>query len=242
MSDDGRLRRWEAIVLAAGASSRMGFHKAFLNWQGRPLLVHQVNELLATRVRRIVVVLGSQAERVSALLQHALDFERDARPGPVERVQIVVNPTWHEGKSSSIRVGAAALTAEATDLLLLTVDQPIRAEVVEALMGAHERTGKDATLPSGGGRRGHPIALSTRHLAGLASVSEEEQGVRALIRRIENEGGLALYEMAAPCIFWNFNRPQDAMIRQERVNVRPVVLGRKLPSSGKSKNDWEVLE
>ncbi len=80
-------------------------------------------------------------------------------------------------------------------------------------MGAHETMGKPVTLPGAGGRKGHPIALSAGLREDLGSLQEEHQGLRALIRRLEQEGRMALYEMAAPCIFWNFNRPEDSVMR-----------------------------
>jgi Uncharacterized MobA-related protein len=242
VSDSGVLRRWEAVVLAAGASTRMGIHKALMAWDGQPLVAHQVKELLATRARRVVVVLGAQAQQIAAELQRHVRQPPAAPWGAEPRVEIVVNSKWREGKSSSIRSGVSALSAEATDLLLLTVDQPIRAEVLEGLMGAHETMGKPVTLPGAGGRKGHPIALSAGLREDLGSLQEEHQGLRALIRRLEQEGRMALYEMAAPCIFWNFNRPEDASCAHEPVRVRPVAFGRKFPLSGKSKSDWEVLE
>ncbi|HLS91014.1 MAG TPA: nucleotidyltransferase family protein [Limnochordia bacterium] len=242
MNDSGILRCWEAVVLAAGASTRMVFHKALMPWQGQPLVAHQVKELLATRARRVVVVLGAEAQEIAAELQRHVPQSPAAPWGGEPRLEIVVNPKWREGKSSSIRSGVAALSAEVTDLLLLTVDQPIRAEVLEGLMGAHEMMGKPVTLPGAGGRKGHPVALSAGLREELGSLQEEHQGLRALIRRLEKEGGVAVYEMAAPCIFWNFNRPEDAAIAHEPVRVRPVAFGRKFPLSGKSKSDWEVLE
>lgn len=242
VNDSGILRCWEAVVLAAGASTRMVFHKALMPWQGQPLVAHQVKELLATRARRVVVVLGAEAQEIAAELQRHVPQSPAAPWGGEPRLEIVVNPKWREGKSSSIRSGVAALSAEVTDLLLLTVDQPIRAEVLEGLMGAHEMMGKPVTLPGAGGRKGHPVALSAGLREELGSLQEEHQGLRALIRRLEKEGGVAVYEMAAPCIFWNFNRPEDAAIAHEPVRVRPVAFGRKFPLSGKSKSDWEVLE
>jgi len=242
VNDSGILRCWEAVVLAAGASNRMVFHKALMPWQGQPLVAHQVKELLATRARRVVVVLGAEAQEIAAELQRHVPQSPAAPWGGEPRLEIVVNPKWREGKSSSIRSGVAALSAEVTDLLLLTVDQPIRAEVLEGLMGAHEMMGKPVTLPGAGGRKGHPVALSAGLREELGSLQEEHQGLRALIRRLEKEGGVAVYEMAAPCIFWNFNRPEDAAIAHEPVRVRPVAFGRKFPLSGKSKSDWEVLE
>ncbi len=105
MSDSGVLRRWEAVVLAAGASTRMGIHKALMAWEGQPLVAHQVKELLATRARRVVVVLGAQAQQIAAELQRHVRQPPAAPWGAEPRVEIVVNSKWREGKSSSIRSG-----------------------------------------------------------------------------------------------------------------------------------------
>lgn len=203
-------RRWEAILLAAGASLRMGFPKALLRWEGIPMLAFLLRELEATRVRRIHVVLGAGAEEIRNEVERAaLAAGIPVPAGAESRAQFVYNPSWHEGKSTSIRAGAEALRPDATDVLLLTVDQPVRAEVLEALMGAHERLGKGATLPVYGGKRGHPVALSARYRRELASLSEERQGLRELVCRLEAQGELAEPEIAAPCVRWNLNRAED---------------------------------
>lgn len=218
-----RSRRWEAIILAAGASSRMGFPKALLPWDGMPLLANVLRELLATRIGRVLVVLGANGQRIRQEVEQAAG--RAGIPlavgrGQPAKVRFVHNPSWQEGKSTSIRTGALALSSGATDVLLLSVDQPIRAEVVEALMGAHEQAGKEATLPVYGGRRGHPVALAARLRRELASLSEEKQGLRELMGRLESQDLLALYELAAPCVRWNLNRPED-VLRLRGGQVRP---------------------
>lgn len=210
------MRRWEAVILAAGASRRMGFPKALLSWGGEPLLVSLVRELLATRVARIVVVLGASADRVrrefeAAGLVSGRAGER-AAPWPAPRLDLLVNPHWAAGKTTSIQAGVQALSHGATDLLLLNVDQPLRAEVMEAVMGAHEALCMDATLPAYQGRRGHPVALSLRWRRELLHLSEEHLGLRELIDRLESSGSLAVYDLAAPCIHWNLNRPEDVML------------------------------
>ena len=188
----------------------MGFPKALLEWEGTPLVSFLARELLATRIRRILLVLGARADRIRREFNRSMRQDLHDRSW-IEggRVALLLNPAWHEGKSTSIKVGAGALSPDATDVVILSVDQPIRAEVVEALMGAHERLGKAATLPVFSGRRGHPVALSGRLRRELSSLSDEGQGLRELIRYLDQEDELALYEMGAPCIRWNFNRPGD---------------------------------
>ena len=162
MSKYPSLRHWEAIILAAGASRRMGFPKALLEWEGTPLVTYLVHELSATRIRRIHLVLGAEAGRIRLELERTLRQHSSKPPvGDGGRLSVLFNPAWQEGKSTSIRIGARGLSPAATDVIILSVDQPIRAEVVEALMGAHERSGKGATLPVYLGKRGHPVALST---------------------------------------------------------------------------------
>jgi len=209
-------RRWEAVVLAAGASSRMGFPKALLEWGNTPLLVSLVREIIATRVAKVAVVLGAEADRVRRGFEacwHAPERFREpvGEPGR-PRLEIVINRDWPLGKTTSIRTGVEALSPTATDLLLLTVDQPLRAEVMEAVMGAHETLNQEATIPAYGGRRGHPVALSLEWREELMRLSEEREGLRELFGRLEAAGRLAVYELAAPCVLWNFNQPQDVIL------------------------------
>src|SRR5690606_29125713 len=100
-------RRWEAIILAAGASSRMGFPKALLSWEGVSLIAYIIRELLATRVDRVLVVLGANAETIGREIDRA--FSRGGGRWHVNRVQLLVNPAWQRGKSTSIAAGAQSL-------------------------------------------------------------------------------------------------------------------------------------
>lgn len=204
-----RAPRWEAILLAAGASSRMGRPKALLPWSGRSLLEHQVLELLATRVRRVVVVLGAHSERLLPLLAGGVRTLGGRLECGGPRLSWVVNRDWPRGKCFSIRCGAEAVSPGADHLLLAAVDQPLAAEVLEVLLSAHERSGRLVTLPSFRGRRGHPVALSRRLTGELKQLSEEREGLRSLVRDAERRGDLHTVEIAAPSVLWNLNRPEE---------------------------------
>ncbi|MDI1279715.1 nucleotidyltransferase family protein [Methylobacter sp.] len=89
-----------AIILAAGASSRMGSPKQLLEWRNRPLLEHTIANARAIWGERIVVVLGAHAESIRTTVD-------------LGAVTSIVNPDWQEGMASSIRAGVQALPESA---------------------------------------------------------------------------------------------------------------------------------
>ena len=80
------------IILAAGASSRMGTPKALLDYRGETFLDRLIRVLGAV-CDPVIVVLGYHAEQI--------------RAGVNGRVQFVVNPTPTRGQLSSLQTGLA---------------------------------------------------------------------------------------------------------------------------------------
>jgi len=189
----------------------MGQVKALLPWAGTSLVGHQLRELLATRIRRAILVVGAHGAQITG----QPEVRAHAAAG---RVQVVTNPRWSEGKCGSIRVGVEAVAPSATDLVLLAVDQPTAAEVLEALMAEHERRAAAATLPTYGGRRGHPALLSARLGGNLRVWREGEQGLRGLIARVDAQGALVEAPVRAPWVRGDLNRPGDLAAVRERPN------------------------
>ncbi len=159
-----------AIVLAAGLSTRMGQTKALLPWHGQPLVAYQVKQLRAAGVQDVVVVTGHDAERVAA--------EAAAAGG-----RQVFNAEYQAGRAGSLRAGAMAVPECAGAVVILNVDQPRPATLIRALLTAHARWAGLITIPAFHGKRGHPPVLSAALLPELQSVSEEQQGLREVIRR-----------------------------------------------------------
>lgn len=161
-----------AILLAAGESSRMGQLKALLPWRGRPLLQHQTAALLDGGANGVVAVLGHRADELRPLLE--------GRPG----VSWTLNPDYRQGKTTSIKAGLAALDGDAVDdILLLNVDQPRSAGDVARILAAHRAADGAVTVPEYRGKGGHPIVLSAALLPELRQISEETQGIKAIVRR-----------------------------------------------------------
>lgn len=133
-----------AVLLCAGASSRMGRCKALLPLDGRPLVAHHV-QALATHCE-VVVLTGADA----AAVQHAVD------------VRCVHNPDWAStGPLDSLRVGLRAFP-QAERVVVSPVDvPPVRDEALSRLLSA---TG--SAVPVGpDGVAGHPVLLAGAELA-----------------------------------------------------------------------------
>ncbi|MHB8928365.1 MAG: selenium cofactor biosynthesis protein YqeC [Bacillota bacterium] len=179
-----------AIVLAAGASTRMGAPKQLLQWEDEPLIVRAVRQTLEARVAPVVVVLGHKADEIKPLLE---PLQRRAR----ERLWVTVNQDYLEGgQSSSVRAGLAALAAadrgRARAVVFVNCDQPLlRAEHIDTLVARFEaaEAGEGRSAPEGAivipvhdGRRGHPVLFGRGFFGELAGVTGNEGG-RSVIRR-----------------------------------------------------------
>ncbi len=163
-----------ALLLAAGASRRMGRPKPLLPWGGSTLLAWELDELERSCVDDIVVVTGARADEVRRSLgAHAR--------------HCVFHPRWPQGRATSLAAGARALAAPGRErpeaIVVQNVDQPTRADIVDRLVAELRDSGAEAVQPSFGGRAGHPVVLAGALLEELAAVREETQGLRALRER-----------------------------------------------------------
>jgi molybdenum cofactor cytidylyltransferase len=121
------LRRVAGIVLAAGASTRLGEPKQLIELGGQPLVRRAAMSALEAGAHPVVVVLGSGGDQILPAL--------DGLPG----VRVALNTRWETGLASSLGAGLAALTAEddVDGALLLLADQPfVDAHALKALVDA----------------------------------------------------------------------------------------------------------
>jgi molybdenum cofactor cytidylyltransferase len=103
-----------AIILAAGASRRLGRPKQLLMHEGETLLARTVRLANKAGAAPVFVVLGAYHEQIRAA------------PG-IEGARLVLNDRWEQGISTSIRAGLSALDGadpNAVGALILTCDQP----------------------------------------------------------------------------------------------------------------------
>lgn len=159
------------VILAAGASSRLGTPKQLLPLDGRPLLQHVLDSAASAALDPIVLVLGHQAAEVEAAV---------ALPAPA---RVVRNPDHGEGQATSLRCGLAALEAEVRAAVILLGDQPrIAPAAIREALAAYQRTGGPVVRTMYRGRPGHPVLLD-RSIWPTVMAQSGDQGARDVLER-----------------------------------------------------------
>lgn len=143
-----------AIVLAAGASSRIGRPKALLTLDSGETFVARIHAVLAASgVGPVVIVVRAELERdISAAVPHA---------------RLAVNPDPGRGQLSSLLVGFDTLGPVDAAVVTL-VDLPlVHLNTVEAIVAAWRHTRAPLVRPVHGTRHGHPVIFGARLIAAL---------------------------------------------------------------------------
>jgi CTP:molybdopterin cytidylyltransferase MocA len=194
---DGKSHRLDfgCIILAAGASTRMGTPKQLLPVEGRPLIVRAAECSLAAGAWPVVVVLGAHEEQIRPVLARL----------PVLAIE---NPAWSEGMASSIRAGVTTLRQFSRSLngaLLALCDQPaFSAETIGRLVAAQRTTGRSIAAAHYGGHCGAPAYFLREHFPALAELTGEE-GARLFLNGDPNR--VAAVEM--PELAADLDTPED---------------------------------
>lgn len=162
------------IVLAAGASSRMGRPKMLLPIGGGTLLRAVAAALLDGGLRRVVVVLGCDAHRVRA----AAGLPDDAR------LRVVVNDAWSSGMASSLRRGLEECGDAGAALVALGDQAGITAERVNRIVSAW-RPGAPLVVPVHNGRAGHPVLFDRGLWDELRALSGDVGGRDVVTRHLD---------------------------------------------------------
>ncbi|BAY62226.1 hypothetical protein NIES22_22950 [Calothrix brevissima NIES-22] len=161
------------IILAAGASTRMGKPKQLLPYQGRSLLQHTVESAIASLCQPVIVVLGANTQQIRSQLNQDL-------------VQIVENPQWNLGMSTSIRSGISALNHDSQNIeaaVITVCDQPyISTEIINNLISAYSATKKPIIASQYANTLGVPALFSRQFFPELLTLNQDT-GAKYLIKK-----------------------------------------------------------
>jgi molybdenum cofactor cytidylyltransferase len=184
-----------AVVPAAGLSRRMGAMKQLLPFAGTTVIGHVVDQILASRVEEVCVVVGNQAESVRRALE--------GRP-----VRFAVNPDYETSDMlASIRCGLAALPADCRAILIALGDQPsIAPGLIDAMLDALVTAGRGIIAPVYDQRRGHPLLIDARY-RGEILTSYDDVGLRGLLTARADD----VFELAAAssAVLCDMDHPED---------------------------------
>jgi molybdenum cofactor cytidylyltransferase len=186
--------RIAAVVLAAGMSTRMGANKLLATLDGEPLLRRVVRAAEASRARPIIVVTGSDHERVGAALGDA-------------ECTIVYNPDFRGGLSTSLRAGIRAV-GECDGAMILLGDMPaISPSLIDRMISAFDPTsGRAICVATFHGQRGNPVLFDRRFFPQLEKIPGDA-GARSVV--MSHPGFLCEIEAGDDGPLTDIDTPED---------------------------------
>lgn len=162
------------VVLAAGASTRMGRNKLFCELDGETLLRRAVRRAGEAGLDPVLVVVGHEAERALSELA-GLPF----RPVP--------NPDYARGVNSSVHAGIAAVPPKAAAAMVILADMPfVTAEMIATLVERFHGSDAPLVVSDYGGVNAPPTLYSRPLFAELLEMEGEGCG-KQVVRRHQAE-------------------------------------------------------
>ena len=163
------------VILAAGQSSRLGSPKQLLQFNGKSLLQHSVEEALQTHLP-VIVVVGAKSRLIKDALK---EFN----------VSIAENNRWHEGMSTSLQCGLAAaknLKDEIDGIIFMVSDQPfVSITLLSNLLKAQNENSLPIVASGYAGRLGTPVLFHKFFFDELMNL-QGDMGARKLIEKYKN--------------------------------------------------------
>lgn len=182
-----------AIVLAAGGSTRLGRPKQLLMRDGETLVHRAVRLALETQPSRTLVITGGNG---AAVCEAILDL-------PAE---VVFNLQWQEGLASSLRVAAATLVEDDAHVLILGCDQPaLEHDHLRRLLVGAATSSSGCAATSHAALPGIPVVVNAALLRDAGGL-QGDTGLRGLLLRLPAG---STYLLQAPELQFDLDRPVD---------------------------------
>jgi molybdenum cofactor cytidylyltransferase len=187
------------LVLAAGASTRLGQPKQLVKLGGRPALHIVVSNAVSIAGNAVTVVVGAHARDMTHLLAHS-------------PASVIVNRQWEEGMGASLRFGVASLPPACDAVLILLGDQvAVTADDLRRLANAWK--GEEGFIATSvyDQHVGVPAIFPRVCFSELAEV-RGDRGARAVIER----NAYRLVRVPMPSAGIDLDTPEDLAALTER--------------------------
>lgn len=162
-----------AVILAAGASTRMGRPKALLpiSREGETFLARVLHTMADAGSDDLVVVVGAHADGVAEAVGRLPILAR-----------VVENRAFARGQLSSLVAGLDLVDRPGVRaVVVMPVDMPlVSAATVRAVIAGYEHASPLVARPTQGGRHGHPVIFDRRLFQELRA-ADFSQGARPII-------------------------------------------------------------
>ncbi|MEM1524539.1 MAG: nucleotidyltransferase family protein [Nitrososphaerales archaeon] len=186
-----------AIILAAGASTRFKENKMLYKLNGEPIIRRVVSKVLKSVVDKVVVVVGYESEKVKSVISDL-------------NCNIVYNPKYEEGMSTSVKAGLSHVINEAEAIVIIPGDCAfIEAEDVNKVVKEFKECGEDIIVISYKGRKGHPILFSKRIFNDISNINEKGMGLKEVLIKYSNK--IRKVESESPRVLIDIDTKEDLL-------------------------------
>ena len=172
------------IVLAGGASNRLGRAKQALPYEGSTFLQHTVAVAEQTALGPVCVVLGARAETTGSLV-----FGED--------ILVIRNENWASGMASTLQKGLRFMLKKYPEMdgaFFLVCDQPfIEKDILVKLLKQQQASGKAMVAAAYDDKMGTPAIFSKQVFDKLLEL-EGDTGARKLIKQYPNDVASIAFE------------------------------------------------
>ncbi|HPE76268.1 MAG TPA: nucleotidyltransferase family protein [Draconibacterium sp.] len=183
-----------AIILAAGASTRMKRQKLLMPFNGKTIIENVVENVAKVVGSNIMVVLGSHSEEIKSSIEN-------------RNVRFCKNENYLNGMLSSAICGFRALPQEAKAALVFLGDQPqIPPQAANLVIDAWNQSKKGIVMPTFNGRRGHPVLIETRYKFEIEKL-DPERGLKTLSEKYKDD--VFEVECEIPEILRDIDTPEE---------------------------------
>jgi molybdenum cofactor cytidylyltransferase len=174
----GRKEKVAGLVLAAGASRRMGEPKQLLRIGDKSLLERILAEVLKSELDQVILVLGHRSREIQEAVSRSL---------PNKKLRIIKNDRYRKGMSTSIITGLGAVERDTRHVMIVLADMPnITAPLINHLLKRYLESGKSMGAIQIRGRRSHPVILGRAWFGALGKL-QGDVGARGLFDAFSDE-------------------------------------------------------
>jgi molybdenum cofactor cytidylyltransferase len=156
-----------AVLLASGASRRLGRPKQLLEWRGSLLINKIIDSIQESMIDELVIVLGYKHDEISKILGKSH--------------QILVNKTWELGKSESIKNSLHEIAPRSDAVVFFSIDQPfLSTELINQIVFKARSSEEDIIATRSGGISTIPMLFKKRVFNSFEILQGEEGGKKLL--------------------------------------------------------------
>lgn len=172
-----------------------GKNKLLIDIQGMPMIRRVVQTALKSKVDEVIVVLGSDADKVRKVLTDL-------------PCRLIVNKNYEKGQSSSVKVGLGEVSSLTRAVLILPGDVAlIDPRSINLVIEKYDLGKNPIVIAAHKGASGHPILFDKQLFPEIEKINEQTFGLKAVV--MQHEGEVSLVETGSPNVLKDVDTPED---------------------------------